>query len=139
MSKNYAIPLPTDGLMNTMQNYPSPKIANAQYASENGNISSVISLNANTTTIEIVAVTAPAVIKWIATGNTGASVVATVAGANFDHTVVIGESRRFVVPIETYPTASVLATQAGANLRNGLYQRVAIKTLGTGSVLLAEY
>lgn len=139
MSKNYAVPLPTDGLMNTMQNYPAPLVAKAQYTRENASASSVVSLNANTTTIEIAAFGNGAAMKWITTGDTQASVFSSTIGANYDHILVTGEKYRFVVPIETYPTASVLATQAGANLRNGLYQRVAFKSFGAGSVMLSEF
>ena len=134
---NYAPRLAQDKNGESMQEYPSPKLALQIYAPENSSASSVISVSHNTTALEIAAVGGAAVMKWITTGNTNPSVIS-IAGstANFDHVIPTGTVRRFVIPIESNPqTGSV----QGINREIGLYQRVAIKSIGIASVLLAEF
>ena len=134
---NYAPNLPREKGGEPMQEYPSPKLALARVTNENATASSVISVTHNTTALEIAAVGGTAAMRWVTTGDTQASVV-TIAGAtaNFDHVIPSGTMRRFVIPIESNPqTGSV----QGINREIGLYQRVAIKSIGIASVLLAEF
>jgi len=142
---NYAPILPRDKGDAPLQAYPSPKKALAVYASENSSASSVVSLTHDTTAVEFAAVTVPAVIRWIPVGETAsatggtfvaASVLSDATGANFDHVVPIHTLRRFVVPIER--SGSSPSVQ-GVNQELGLYQRVAFKSIGIGSVLLTEF
>lgn len=134
---NYAPRLPQDKNGNPMQEYPSPKLALTRYTGENATASSVISVTHNTTALEIAAVGGTAAMRWVTTGDTQASIV-TIAGAtaNYDHIIPSGTMRRFVIPIESNPqTGSV----QGINREIGLYQRVAIKSIGIASVLLTEF
>ncbi len=137
MGLQYAARLPIDASGLPMQDYPAAKKANAQYSEENATVSSVITLGHDTTVIEVMSLGQGAVLKWVATSDTEASVVSAASGANFDHVLATGEVRRFVVPIESYGSAQ--GSIQGINRGNGLYQRVAFKTTGAGSVLLAEF
>ncbi len=84
-----------------------------------------------------------AVVRWVPTTETAAvspfASVISIAGAtaNFDNIVPVGQVRRFTVPIERYVNS--MASVQGANRDLGLYQRVAIKSTGVGSVLTAEF
>jgi hypothetical protein len=117
---------------------PAPIKALARYAGENATASSVLSLTHDTTAIEIAAVGGTAMMRWVATSDTQASVVG-IAGAtaNFDHIIPTGNVRRFVVPVESMPQTA--GSVQGANRENGLFQRVAIKSAGVASVLTTEY
>lgn len=137
MSVNYTKPLPKDaGSSEVMQDYPSARLALQSRTSENATVSSVVTLNDGTTMMEVTAVGTAAVIKWIPTTDTAASVIS-IAGAtaNYDHVIPAGVLRRFVVPQERNAITSI----AGANVMNGLYARVAYKSTGIGSVLTSEY
>lgn len=133
---NYAKALPRDRSGEPMQQYPSPNRALSVNSSENNTVSSIITLTDNTTALEIAAVGVGAAFRWVATSDTQASVVA-IAGAtaNFDHIIPVTNVRRFVVPIESMPQTSIV----GANKQNGLFNRIAIRSLGIGSVLTTEY
>lgn len=140
----YANQIPLDKGRTPLQEFPAPIVAKARYDGENASASSVISLTHDTTSLEVAAVGGPAAIKWIATSDTTSSVYtsSTIAGAaassiNFDHVVGTGTVRRFVIPKETVnvPINSVV----GVNRREGLYQRVAIKSVGIASVLTIEF
>lgn len=135
MATNYAPKLPRDSTGEPMQEYPSAKTANVTHASDNNATSSLITLNDNTTAVEIAAVGAGAVVKWIATTNTNPSVISAAGTANFDHVIAPNTVRRFVVPIETIGVSSIV----GANKQNGLYNRMAVKSVGAASVLSTEY
>ena len=113
----------------------------ANYGSENGTASSVISLTHDTTALEIAAVGGTAYMRWVRTAETQASVVNAVSGANFTHVIPTNTYRKFVIPIESAPTMgqSNTASMVGINRREGLYQRVAVKTQGNASVLVTEY
>lgn len=129
-------PLAKDsGSNEALQEYPAPFLAIQSRTSENAVVSSVINLTDRTTAIEVTAVGATAGIKWIATTNTSASVLTTAAGANYDHIIPTNTMRRFVVPQERQGISSI----AGANIMNGLYQRVAIVTNIAASVLTSEF
>lgn len=135
--KNIANNIPKDRGGNPIQDMPAAVVAVAAASYENATASSVITLTADTVSLEVTAITAPAFIKWIATSDTQASVVATIAGANYDHVIPVGTMRRFQVPIET--VAVNTQSVQGLNRANGLYQRVAYKTAGVGSVLSTQY
>lgn len=134
----YAKQIPVDKFGSTMQEFPAAFPALARYNDENAAASSVISVTHNTTTLEIGAVGGAAVMRWVATSDTQASVVSDEgATANFDHLISKDTVRRFVIPKESsnVPANSVV----GVNRREGLYQRVAIKSVGTASVVTTEY
>lgn len=135
MSKNYAKTLPMDSGMNPIQGLPAPVLAVRRLTSENASTSSVITLNDNTTQIEVSAMGTAAVIKWIPTTDTQASVISASGTANFDHVIPPNTMRSFVVPMERAGISSI----AGANIMNGLYQRVAWKSVGVGSIMGSEF
>lgn len=137
MAKNYQKMLPHDsGSGEALQAYPAPYLALEQTTSENGTASSVITLTDRTTALEITAVGGPAAFRWVARTDTQASVI-TIAGttANYDHVIPTGTLRRFIVPQEVQAITSI----AGANVMNGLYQRVAWKTIGVASIMSSEF
>ena len=134
--RNYAPPLPRGKDEEAMQEFPAPTSVLARYGSENSTSSSVISLTHDTTLLEIAAIGNSAVMRWVRTADSQSSVVSAASGTNFNHVIGSGTVRRFVVPIETNPqTGSV----QGINRELGLYQRVAIKSIGIASVLMAEF
>lgn len=110
--------------------------ARQRYTSENATASSVITVTDNTTVVGVTTVGAPAFIRWVPRTDTQASVV-TVAGAtaNYDDVIPANTTRIFPIPQEQLGTASIV----GANIANGLYNRVAVKTAGIGSVLTVEF
>lgn len=122
---------------------PPPFLALDEYQVENAVVSSAISLNPNTTELEIGAFGGQGiVIRWVPLTETAAvapraSVVASGLGADFDHWVPSGQVRRFVVPKETI--GQVAGGQIGSV--NGLYQRLAWINAGTtaSSILAVEY
>lgn len=115
----------------------------AVYASENQTTSSVITLSPDTTAIEISAIGASptgAVMRWVtsvAGFDASTSVISAAGTANFDHVIPNNTMMKFAVPIEKmYQSPS---SMVGANIQNGLYRRIAIKSIGVGSVLLNEF
>ncbi len=138
MSTNPTNSLPRDRGGEAMQNFPPPKLAQARYNNENATASSVISVSDNTTSIEVAAVGQAVALKWIAQSNTNPSVI-TIAGAtsNYDHIVSANTVRQFALPIETIGASQ--GSVVGINRQAGLYQRFAIKSMGVGSVLTAEF
>src|SRR3990167_5276159 len=131
---NYAPALARDKGGQPLIESPAPKLALATYAPENSSASSAISVTHDTTALEIAAVGGPAVMKWIATGNTNPSVISIAGGtANFDHVIPTGTVRKFVIPIEARATQA--SSMVGINRGEGLYQRLAIKSIGIASVL----
>ena|SRR3990167_3197636 len=141
---NYAKPIPLDKGNTPLQEFPAPYLALARVNTDNAVASSAISLNPNTTIIEVGAFGGQgAVIRWVALTETPsvaprASVVASGAGANFDHYVPPSAYRRFVVPKETQGLGTA-PMQVGSTF--GLYQRVARINAGitASSVLIAEF
>ena len=140
---NYAKSLARDQGGAAMQEFPAPYPAVARVQTENAVVSSAISLNPNTTEVEVFAFGGQGIaIRWVPTTETAAaagakaSIVASGLGANFDHIVPEGTVRKFVVPKETQGT---YAGQVGSI--NGLYQRLARINAGAlaSSVLIAEY
>jgi hypothetical protein len=141
MSVNYAVSIPTDQGQHALQEYPSPIKAKARYSRDVGTASSVITLTEDTTVIEVSGADQGAVLRWVPRTETTTAPFASVINANgstanFDHIIPGTTYRRFVVPIEVQGNPQSIQ---GANRLNGLYQRVAIKSLGTSSVIAIEY
>lgn len=133
MANNYAGQLPRDNSNETMQEFPAPFKAQTSRVSENASASSVITLGHDTVSLEVYAGQTPALLRWIATTDTQASVIST----NYDHVIPKDRLRRFTVPRERM--ASGYTSVQGVNRGEGLYQRVAYMSTGVGSVLLAEF
>lgn len=132
----YAKPVANDKNGVALDSQPLPLKALVTVVSENAVVSSVITLNDNTTDIEIAAVGSGAFIRWIARSDTQGSVLSAAGGtANYDAFLQSGQTKRFIVPIEQLGTSSIV----GANIRNGLYNRLAYKGVGIGSVLSNQY
>jgi len=144
MAADYAAGKPVG--RNAVPFYDSPPAvkAIARYGTFNGTNSSVITVTNNTTAIEIAAQGTAAAMRWVwVTDGTGANTsVIAAAGAtdNYDHIIPEGQVRRFIVPIETGPYGvSPNASAVGVNVENGLFRRVAYKSIGVGSVMTTEY
>lgn len=131
----YAKEIPKDKNGAVIDDNTQPAVPSLQ--SQNGVpiASSVISLNANTTVIDVTVLgpagSAAIIGKW----GTGS-----VTGTNFDWIATPNHGRTIVVPINTTntsPTGSI----AGANVANGLYNAVAVKTATaqSASIFTAEY
>lgn len=141
MSQQYARFLPTDQTGNAMQEFATPFKANARYSSFNATVSSVITLNDNTTEVEVSAVGQSVAIRWVPATETAsvspfASVITAVSGANFDNVVPANYYRRFVVPQEGQGVASIV----GAGVQAGLYRRMAvISGAAVSSVMVSEF
>lgn len=133
----YAKPLGVDQNNNVNQDGQSPFKALARYDYENGVASSVITMTDQTTVLEVAALAQAAVLRWVPTTDTQASVISAATTANYDHVIPQNTYRRFIVPIETMGTGT--QSIQGINRQLGLYQRYAIKTTGIGSVLTAEF
>ncbi len=137
----YSKPVGNDKRGTPLPQWPIPTKALVSIVSENATASSVITLNDNTTDLEVSAVGSTGFLRWIPRSETAAvspfaSVISSVGGqANFDNVIPAGTTRKFVVPIEQLGTSSLV----GANIANGLYNRVAYKTGGIGSILTAQY
>lgn len=141
MATNSYKQLPVDKGGHPMQQFNAPFLSKARYTNENGVASSVITVTPDTTTLEITANGGAAVMRWVASTDTQGSVIG-VAGAtaNYDHVIPANTMRRFAIPIERMYQAP--SSMVGANIQNGLYQRVAIKSatlLGLSSVLVSEF
>ena len=131
--KNYAKPLPIDREGTKMLSSPSDALALATLARDNASASSVTSFNDNTTVVEVTAVGTGAAIKWAA--NQATSVVTAAGTANFDNYVAVDTTRLLVIPRQSIGTSSIV----GLNIQAGLYNAVATKSSGVGSVLLNQY
>lgn len=135
MAVNYSKRAAADSNGAPLFEAPLPLKAIVTTASDNAVASSVITLNDNTTNLEISAVGSPAFVRWVARTDTAGSVISAAGTANFDNVVPAGTVRKFLVPIETIGTSSIV----GANIANGLYNRVAYKTAAAGSILTTQY
>lgn len=131
----YATPIPNDTVGNDIQGAAIPQPAITANVYENASASSVITVNDNTTDLEVSAVGSTGFVKWIGRGDTTASVINAAGTANYDVIIPAGTVRRLVIPRETLGTSSIV----GANIQNGLYNRVAYKTSGVGSILANQY
>ena len=143
----YINKIPTDRSNTPLQEFPAPVLSLARNIDENAVASSVISLNPNTTSLEVSAFGGQgAVIRWVPVTETAAvapraSVVSSGLTANFDHYIPAGAVRRFAVPQETGGVG--MGGLAGAQIGSvhGLYQRVARINAGAvaSSVVLSQY
>lgn len=134
---SYPKPLPVDQNRNPLQENPAAVLAQQSFQ-KGGELSSVITFNDNVTQIEVSAIGGAGVaIKWIATSDTQASVIGSGLGANYTHIVPANWVRKFVVPKETGTIASIV----GANIKEGLYRRVAVVSASAphSSVATATY
>lgn len=135
--------LPRDKGQESMQEYATHASIKAVYASENASASSVITLTEDTTALEIITIGAAAtagVMRWVssvAAFGAATSVISAAGTANFDHVLPNNTTVKLAVPIEFQATNP--QSVQGANRLNGLYRRVAIKSIGVASVLLTEY
>lgn len=125
--------VPVDAANTAMHGFPPAVTAVQQFGVSNTATSSVITFNDNATQLEVTAGTAPLAIKWIATTDTTASVVAVGSSANFDHVIGTNVTRKFAIPQESQRVASIV----GANIKNGLYRRIAWITAGANSSVYA--
>lgn len=103
-------------------------------------VSSIRTLTQDTTAIEVGSTGGPAYIKWLTrsivdSSVAGTSILATGAGANFDHMIPASTYRRFVIPIVTNNPQGY-GSFVGANVENGLYPNVAVIG-GTGASVIA--
>lgn len=142
MALNIAAGLPVDERGNVMQGYPAPFKANARYSTNNATASSVITLNDNTTVVEIAAVGAPVAVRWVpATESAAVSPFASVittsgATANFDHMIPKDGMRRLVAPFETIGVNSIV----GVGVQAGTYRRIAIiSATAVSSIMVSEF
>jgi len=126
--------LPRDGQGEPLQEFPTPFKAIVTRNRDSAIASSVITLNDNTTVVEVVTTGGPAFIKWIPTTDTAASVISAGVAADFDNAISTNTIRRFAVPIERFVAQ---ASVVGLNRQYGLYQRVAI--IGSASVASIEF
>lgn len=148
MAQNYAAGTPVGGNQVPLYGSPATFKAIEQYTNENATASSVITLTDNTTAIEVSTGGTQAFVRWVPATETAAispfgSVIA-IAGAtaNYDFVVPANTVRRFVLPQELTANKTVGATTTsvvGQRVEYGLYARVAVKTAGIASVMVAEY
>ena len=146
MSVNPYPTLPHSTNGDGLQEYATHASVKAIYASENASASSIITLTPDTTALEIAVISgtsslvAGGAMRWVGSvvgSAAGTSVITAARSANFDHIIPRDTVIKFAVPIERmYQAPSSLV---GANISNGLYRRVAIKSIGVASVLLTEY
>lgn len=147
MTNQYIVPLPKDKTGQAMQDFPAPVKAVASVAMlENAVASSVMLIDPNATALEVNAINAPVVIRWIpatetATVGRRASVIASGLGANFDHLIPGNSYRRFAIPKETggVGPGGDVNNQIGSTY--GLYQRVAHinASAAPASILIVQY
>lgn len=121
-----------------MSEFPAALKAKARYTRENASTSSVISVSHDTVQIEVATGGTAAGLRWVPTTDTAASII-TIPGAtaNYDHIIPAAQVRRFAIPLET--AGAPQGSMVGANRLNGLYQRVALISMGVGSVMVSEY
>lgn len=142
MTINYASPLSHSRNGDELQDFGLPAKAIARYFTNNATASSVITLNDNTTTVDIYAAGQSVAIRWVPASETAAvspfaSVITAVgATANFDYVIPQNYYRRFVVPVEGQGTPSIV----GLGVQAGLYRRLAVVSAGTvSSILVSEF
>lgn len=137
-ANQYTRGMPVDPSGDVMQEFAIPKLAFARYTSENAAASSVISASHDATSLEVTAIGAGAVLRWVAASDTQGSVISAAgATSNYDHVIPPNSLRRFAIPIESI--SPNFASVQGANRANGLYQRYAIKSVGAASVMVSEF
>lgn len=139
---NYARELAHDKNGIDLQEFAVPYKALARYSTNNAITSSVITLNDNTTSIEVSAVGQSVAVRWIpATETSGVSPFASVitlngATANFDIVVPANYYRRLIPPIEGQGVSSIV----GLGVQAGTYRRVAVMSAAAvSSIMVTEY
>jgi hypothetical protein len=141
MALNYTKPLATDTQGNDLQDFGIPFKAIARYATNNPTASSVITLNDNTTSVDVYAAGQSVAIRWVPATETAsvspfASVITGGTTPNFDYVVPQNYYRRFVVPIETQGVNSIV----GLGVQAGTYRRLAVISAATASsILVSEF
>jgi len=142
MSLNYSKALAYDTNGVAIQLGGVPFKPNAVYSTNNATVSSVITLSDNSTGVEVAAMGAAVVIRWVPKTETAAvspfgSVITTAgATANFDYVVAKDTVRRFTSPIENAGVASVV----GLGVQVGSYRRLAVMGAATvSSILVSEF
>jgi len=135
MSISYSKQIPTDRNTVPLQEFPPAFPAIKTDLSENNSVSSIITLVANATNLEVGAAGSGAVIRWLPVGVAEASVYSAPATANYDHFIPANTYRKFVIPVESQGKSSVV----GLNYQAGLYARIAVKSVGAASVLTTQY
>lgn len=128
---NVTKPLAIDRNGAPIQNGSPDGVALVARYSDNGAVSSVITMNDNTTLLEVSATGTPAIVRWVPSTDTAASVIST----NYDVIVPPNTLRKLPVPHETTGTSSIV----GLGVQAGLYRRYAWKNIGAGSVMSNEY
>lgn len=122
-----------------LQEFALPYKALVTTNSENNVASALITLNDNTTSIEVHAVGAAAAVRWVTastiTGLGNTSVVTAAGSADFDGMVPANYFRRFAVPQATAGVNSVV----GLNKQAGLFNGVAVKAVQIGSVATLQF
>lgn len=96
--------------------------------------SSVMTLSANTTVLNVMVVGNSGTGSAGALGKWGSSSVNT---ASFDFMINAGQNLTFAVPVSVF--GAPLASVAGANAANGLYNTVSFIQVGAASIFTAEY
>lgn len=142
MSLNYAKPLARDVNGNELQEGGVPFKPNARYSSNNATVSSVITLNDNSTGVEVAAIGAAVAIRWVPTTESAAvspfASVITLAGvtSNFDYIIAKDTVRRFTAPQEGAGVASIV----GLGVQAGTYRRMAVVSgSAVSSIMVSEF
>lgn len=136
--QNYARGVPMGNNEVPFQNCPPAVKTVLSRISENATTSSVITMTANTTALEVATQGTSALIRWITVADTEASVFGNASVMNFDHVIPPNTMRRFVIPIEVNNPQGY-GSMVGANIENGLFRRYAWRTQGVASVFSNEY
>lgn len=125
----YAKQLPRDKDFQTFQGVV-PAFPSLQSQSGVPLTSSVISLSDNTTVVNITTVGGAIIGKW----GTGS-----VTGTNFDISIEADGNNSFVVPVSVFGKGMPNGSVVGVAVANGLYNSLAVKTIGSASILTTEY
>lgn len=131
---SYPKRIPVDESRNPMTDYPAAVTAQARFYRDSG-VSSVQTLTDNTTQIEVGAVGSGVILRWVPTSDGAGAPAGSVLSTNFDHFIPAAQIRKFVVPKEVATVNSVV----GVNIQQGLYRRIALANITTGSILSTEY
>ena len=132
---SYPKRIPVDENRTPMQGYPAAIKATARFYRDNGSTSSVQTLTDNTTQVEVGATGTGVILRWVPTSDGAGAPAGSVLSTNFDHFIPAAQVRKFVVPKESATVNSVV----GVNIQQGLYRRMALANITTGSILSTEY
>lgn len=136
MSANVTKGLAIDRNGRDIQMGPPEAVGIVPRTTENGAVSSVITMTDNTTLLEVGASGTSAVLRWVASTDTQGSVIS-IAGATANYDVIIPADsvRKLAVPHERIGVPSIV----GLGVQAGLYRRYAWKSTGVGSIMSVEY